>query len=212
LLLRDVTARQTREQRLAVLNRTLRHNLRNDASSIVANAELIGDGGDPETCADRIVDTTRDLVDAAERAREIDRIGGEQTTVAVDDLAETVVSAVADDHPNVSFTTAVPAVTVETDREALAVALRNVVENAAEHNDATEPFVVVSAEETDGSLKLAVADNGPGIPDHERAVIDAGEEDQLRHSSGLGLWTAQWGRPPPAAGSASPTTTPAGAW
>lgn len=23
--------------------------------------------------------------------------------------------------------------------------------------------------------------------------MDAGEEDQLRHSSGLGLWTAQWG-------------------
>ncbi|MEZ3145086.1 sensor histidine kinase [Halobaculum sp. MBLA0143] len=193
LVLRDVTGQRTREQRLAVFNRTLRHDLRNDASSIVANAELIGDGGDPETCADRIVDTTRELVDAAERAREIDRIGGEQTSVAVDELAETVVSTVADDHPAVSFTTAVPSVTVETDREALAVALRNVVENAAEHNDATEPFVVVSAEVTDESLELAVADNGPGVPDHERAVIDAGEEDQLRHSSGLGLWTAQWG-------------------
>ena len=193
LVLRDVTSRQTREQRLAVFNRTLRHNLRNDASSIVVNAELIADGGDPETCADRIVDTTQDLVDAAERAREIDRIGGEQTSVAVDELAETVVSTVADSYPEVSFTTAVPSVTLETDREALAVALRNVVENAAEHNDSAEPFVVVSAEETDDSLELAVADNGPGIPDHERAVIDAGEEDQLRHSSGLGLWTAQWG-------------------
>ena len=193
LLLRDVTARQTREQRLAVLNRTLRHNLRNDASSIVANAELIGDGGDPETCADRIVDATRELVDAAERAREIDRIGGEQTTVALSEVSEAVVGEVAADYPEVSFTTAVPDIQLVTDRDALAVALRNVVENAAEHNDTQEPFVVVSAEETADGVALAVADNGPGVPEHERAVLDAGREDQLSHASGLGLWTAQWG-------------------
>ena len=193
LLLRDVTARQTREQRLAVLNRTLRHNLRNDASSIVANAELIGDGGDPEQCADRIVDATRELVDAAERAREIDRIGGEQTTVALDEVSEAAVSAVAADYPAVSFTTAVPDVQLVIDRDAVAVALQNVVENAAEHNDSREPFVVVSAEETGDRVELAVADNGPGLPEHERAVLDAGEEDQLSHASGLGLWTAQWG-------------------
>ncbi|ERH12863.1 MAG: signal transduction histidine kinase [halophilic archaeon J07HB67] len=193
VLFRDVTTRRTREQRLAVLNRTLRHNLRNDASSIVANAELIGDGGDPETCADRIVDTTRELVDAAERAREIDRIGGEQTAVAISEVSEAVVSEVAADHPEVSFTTAVPDLELVTDRDALWVALRNVVDNAARHNDTREPFVVVSAEETGDGVELAVTDNGPGVPEHERAVLNAGEEDQLSHASGLGLWTAQWG-------------------
>jgi hypothetical protein len=36
---------------------------------------------------------------------------------------------------------------------------------AAEHNDADEPFVVVAADHTGEMLDIAVADNGPGIPE-----------------------------------------------
>lgn len=55
--LRDVTDRQLREQRLSVLNRVLRHNLRNQVDVIRAHAELLADraagppaqgGGDAE--------------------------------------------------------------------------------------------------------------------------------------------------------------------
>jgi signal transduction histidine kinase len=39
---------------------------------------------------------------------------------------------------------------------------------------------------------VSVADDGPGIPDHERAVLTDGEETALEHGSGLGLWLVHW--------------------
>lgn len=60
LLLRDVTDRRTHEQRLAVLNRVLRHNLRNELDAIRAFAEAVPETGDPTTLATRIHDTAGD--------------------------------------------------------------------------------------------------------------------------------------------------------
>ncbi|MUV90188.1 histidine kinase, partial [Halapricum sp. CBA1109] len=39
---------------------------------------------------------------------------------------------------------------------------------------------------------LTVADDGPGIPDRERAVLDSGTETQLEHGLGMGLWSINW--------------------
>jgi len=198
IVLRDVTRRRTREQRLDVFNRILRHNLRNDATTIIGHAQLVADGGEPERSADQIVETTRELVDVAERARELDRmmtVTDRDGETAVGEVVETVAEEVANAAPAVELTTAVPdGATAAVPSSVFEVVVRNLVENAAEHNDADEPFVVVSVDhDEDGALAVAVADNGPGIPEHERAVVEAGTEDQLQHGSGIGLWATQWG-------------------
>jgi PAS domain S-box-containing protein len=193
----DVTGRLTREQRLEVLNRVLRHNLRNSASSIIARAELLREG-DEMADPDQIVEQTQSLIGTAERAREIETMMTATTSDASTDLGlavESVVDRVGDEYPHVELTTALPDdARAAVSPRVLDTVLGNVVENAAEHNDADQPLVVVSADRTDdGQLTIAVADNGPGIPEHEQAVLDAGEEDQLDHGSGLGLWAAHWG-------------------
>lgn len=196
LVCRDVTRRQTREQRLAVLNRVLRHNLRNDATSIIGRAQLIGDGGDP-AMSERIVETTNDLVSTAERAREIQAMmtaDDEYDTTPVADVVDRVVAAVEADYPTVEITTALPTgATAAVTPTVFETTVRNIVENAAAHNDADEPIVVISGDDEDDTLSLAVADNGPGIPEHERAVLERGEESDLEHGSGLGLWAVYWG-------------------
>jgi PAS domain S-box-containing protein len=196
LVLRDVTRSRTREQRLAVLNRVLRHNLRNDATSIIGRAQLIGEGADP-AMSERIVETTNGLVSTAERAREIQAMmtaSSENETTSVAAVIDRVVSDVEADHPNVEITTALPSrATAAVAPTVFETTVRNVVENAAQHNDADEPIVVVSGDYDDGQFSLAVSDNGPGIPDHERAVLERGEESDLEHGSGLGLWAVYWG-------------------
>jgi len=193
----DVTGRLTREQRLEVLNRVLRHNLRNSASSIIARAELLREGDDMAD-PDQIVEQTQSLVGTAERAREIEAMMTATTTDASTDIGlavEGVVDRIGEEYPQVELTTALPEdARAAVSPRVLDTVLGNVVENAAEHNDADQPLVVVSADRSDdGELTIAVADNGPGIPEHEQAVLDAGEEDQLDHGSGLGLWAAHWG-------------------
>ncbi|MFC7073680.1 ATP-binding protein [Halovenus rubra] len=196
LVFRDVTQRQTREQRLEVLNRVLRHNLRNNATSIIGRAQLISDGGDVEGAAEQIIETTENLVGVAESARNIENMMSTSDidgSIAVAPVVDKVVNNLS--YPDVELTTSLPSdATAAVDAQSLKIVLSQLVENAAKHNDSEEPFVIISGDMTDsGKLQLAVSDNGPGIPEHERAVLDAGEEDQLQHGSGLGLWAVYWG-------------------
>jgi len=44
----------------------------------------------------------------------------------------------------------------------------------------------------DGWVTVSVADNGPGVPDGQYAVLERGEETTLAHANGLGLWIVYW--------------------
>ncbi|PSQ15226.1 hypothetical protein BRD00_14685 [Halobacteriales archaeon QS_8_69_26] len=202
VVLHDVTERRTREQRLAVLNRVLRHNLRNDMSAILGHADLVEDDAlDGEEVAAGIREAADGLIDLGERAREVEEMMsiprrlGAQTDVAA--VVGDVVAEVRSEYPDVEVLSAVPTdLDAGVDRRLLRPVLYNVVENAARHNDADDPRVEVSASVSDegpAPVAIAVTDNGPGIPEHERRVLFEGDETALQHGSGLGLWAVYWG-------------------
>ena len=72
------------------------------------------------------------------------------------------------------------------------VAVENVVENAIVHNDDLEPTVDITVSNGDDTVTVEVADDGPGIPDHELSVRELPAESALEHSNGLGLWLVDW--------------------
>jgi signal transduction histidine kinase len=203
LVFRDVTERTLREQRLAVLNRVLRHNLRNDLTVVNGRADLLVEGLTPPQSehARRIRETALDLVDLSEKARAVDRATQGDPDPVEADLAGIVAAVVADlreSHPGVRIETDLPdrlPVTCRYPRLAR-VAARNLVENAAEHNDADDPWVRVSLTTADGgearTADLTVADNGPLIPPQEYETLAAGDETALEHGSGIGLWVVNW--------------------
>nr|WP_231751670.1 ATP-binding protein [Halogeometricum sp. CBA1124] len=53
-------------------------------------------------------------------------------------------------------------------------------------------MVSVGVRTAEDHVVLRVADDGPGIPESERAVFESGTETPLRHSEGLGLWVVEW--------------------
>ncbi|PSP82294.1 hypothetical protein BRC83_09725 [Halobacteriales archaeon QS_1_68_17] len=67
--------------------------------------------------------------------------------------------------------------------------LTELVGNAVEHTDGSG----VAVGTTDDGTGITVADRGPGIPENELRVFETGEETQLQHGSGLGLWLVKWG-------------------
>lgn len=60
--------------------------------------------------------------------------------------------------------------TIETDRELLTLALRNLHENAVQHTS-DDGSVVWSCSRSTGHLALALEDNGPGIPEDELPLV-----------------------------------------
>lgn len=199
ITLADVTEREIREGQLRVLNRVLRHNLRNEMDVVHA---LAGNDDVADETGRRIKATANELLETSERAREAEELmetsSITRSAVDVGDVITSVVTDVRERYPEVNLKKSVRIDrAVHTDRTILTNVLSNLIENAAEHNDADTPEVSVSAEgeRRDGAelVEITVADNGPGIADRERQVIEAGRETELRHGSGLGLWTAKWG-------------------
>jgi PAS domain-containing protein len=193
LTFHDIGEYVRQQQRLEVLNRVFRHNIRTETNIIDGYAELLADGGGE---AEKVRESAMRIADTGEKARRItemfDREAEPAEPVPLACLLEKRVKALREAYPGADVACgALP--------EGVRVAgvvehvVWNVLENAVEHNDAAEPEVRVTAEADGDTVFVSVADNGPGIGDNERAVLERGSERPLEHGSGLGLWLVTWG-------------------
>ena len=71
--------------------------------------------------------------------------------------------------------------------------VEELLDNAVKHTDRPRPRVEVVITGSGDGVSIRIRDDGPGIPERERAVLTDGEETALRHGSGLGLWLVSWG-------------------
>jgi PAS domain S-box-containing protein len=192
----DITERERRERRLQVLNRVLRHNLRNEFSVIVGYAEQLAATLDDEDgdLAGKLAAKTHEVIDLVNRIREVgatlDRAEDAARETDVGDFLRAVVTEAGVDPPATATVEAPEGLSAAVD-DRLRLAVGELVGNAVEHNEAAS--ITVSASAEDGALVVSVADDGSGIPDHEWAVV-TGEADitQLSHGSGVGLWAVRW--------------------
>jgi len=199
----DITERKERQKRVEILNRVLRHDLRNGMNIIKGSAEMLGgvvDGTTAVGYSETIIDRADDLIGLAEKTRAVERTLDRDRTatgpVNVREGVSTSIARLSEQYPAAEFTTDLPEPAQVRADDLLRTAIFHVIENAVEHNDTDEPEIHVSASrsETDSDvLKVSVADNGPGIPEPERALLSEEQEiTQLRHASGLGLWLVNW--------------------
>jgi PAS domain S-box-containing protein len=196
-VLRDVTDRQERERRLTVLNRALRHDLRNSMHVIMANAELVARAVSDQQTQEKlgtIVDRAEQINSLSEKAREIEQTlaNHEQTRKPIDlgELLATQVERFRDEYPEATFETDLPAHAWVEATPLIDTAVENLIENSIEHTD--EARIQVSLSTTGDAVTVTVADDGPGIPEKERRIVGKGSETPLDHASGLGLWLVTW--------------------
>ncbi|UWG49847.1 Signal transduction histidine kinase, contains PAS domain [Halalkaliarchaeum sp. AArc-CO] len=192
--LHDVTDYLRQQQRLEVLNRVLRHNIRTETNVIAGYAGLLTDEHDSKEA--RVIERRADrLEEIGEKGREILELfenGEKADPVPVEGLLEECLAEVREAHPHV---------TIEVDGSAdgafvsgvLEVVCKNLLENAAEHNLSDDPWAEITVGRDGDHVMVTVADNGPGIDEYERKVLERGTETKLEHGSGLGLWLVKWG-------------------
>jgi len=200
IVLQDVTEERRREQRLTVLNRVLRHNLRNDLNVVEGYLDVAGKRVEDDELAYLLAiaeEKTLDVIDLAEKARGVEntmnREGDGSERIEVAALLEEVGDGLSEKYSGAVRIEVPERVTLVADRVLVDRLFRNLIENGLEHNDDDAPVVTVGFTGWNGGqATFEVGDNGPGIPDHELAVIETGEETALEHGSGLGLWLVEW--------------------
>ncbi|WP_460691605.1 sensor histidine kinase [Natronobiforma cellulositropha] len=206
----DVTENKQREQ-LQVLNRVLRHNIRNEMNVISGRLDLALASADEETrshleivarAADRVTRLgtkarkIQGLLDA-DHAPEIERI----------DAVRTVEGAIMrfnlEYAREVTLETSLPGAVPVYGNEHLETAVYELLENAAVHGrettpgdptaDGSDPTITVTVREPSSErAAIEISDDGPGIPSSELEAITGRMESPLVHGSGLGLWIVRW--------------------
>ncbi|QLG48368.1 histidine kinase N-terminal 7TM domain-containing protein [Natrinema halophilum] len=200
VVLRDITGIKRREEELDLLrqvqSRVLRHNIRNELTSIRGHtnhvAEAVEDGH-----AERlqtVLEASDDLLSISRKARLVEDVvdgDGKPAEYDLRDVVDETIESMENRYPNVSFDVNGPnSRPVEADTR-LEVVIENLLENAAEHNDATSPCVSVRLT-NDETPTLTITDNGSGIPEYELTVLEDERETSLEHGSGIGLWLVKW--------------------
>ncbi|WP_435097546.1 histidine kinase N-terminal 7TM domain-containing protein [Halorubrum sp. N11] len=142
VVLADVTERERRRQQLEVLNRILRHNLRNDAGVVHGYGEILRDRldeADLVKMADAIERRAGALAALGEKAGTVERLvgDGDATPVAVDEVVASAVANARDRDPDATVEAALDDGdwTTRVRDDALRAVIENTVENALDHHD-----------------------------------------------------------------------------
>jgi methyl-accepting chemotaxis protein len=190
---RFIEEREQREQRLEVFNRLLRHNLRNRLDVIRSHTKQLADRTDSDD-AEAVLAATDRLASIGTRARRIDRLMARDPDPATVDLTSVIpglLSQIASE--DVTVDTEFPSTaTLRTDVEILRTTLTSPLENAVKYAESSVTVSIAPTPDRDG-YRIAISDDGPGIPAAELESLAAGTETSLQHGRGLGLWQLRWG-------------------
>ncbi len=197
-LQRDVTQRREQEQRVAVLDRVLRHNLRNQAGVIRGYADFL-DPDDPSTverARSKIRAAAEDLIAISEQVRTfrsvIEHDADEEATVV--DLTRLVRRTTDEMRDGDDGDTAQVRVTATDTVRArvdptLPAAVRDLFEMAADDGR----FDLDVTVRTDGeSAVLEIVDRGGSYDVDDLRVVGGEKESPLEHLQGVDLWLIRW--------------------
>lgn len=196
----DITEQKRRDQQLQVLNRVLRHNIRNKLNVVrgVVEWSLDDERHVPTSLAKNGLAAVDELLNLSETARTLSKGTNPEHNlepVPIAHLIEQPVTALQEQYPDAEIS-----MTIETDQRVAGTvqvdrALKELCENAIKHSNQATPSVSITVEPAEDETEwviLTVEDNGPGIPEEQQAVLQEGKETQLQHGNGLGLWAVHW--------------------
>jgi len=202
----DITERAEYEQHLKqqrddldVLNQVLRHDMRNDLQLVLAYSEMLEDVVPPEQAdhLETVIESAEHAVELTTTARDMSDVlldkGDETGRASLRSALETELDKLRSAYTDADITVdgGIPDVSV-TGNDLLNSVFRNLLKNAIQHNDKPIPAVTVSVTERENEVSVEVADNGPGVPDHQKdEIFGKGEKGLESAGTGIGLYLVQ---------------------
>lgn len=184
---------------LSVLNRVLRHDIRNDANVIQGRTSFIEEEFGETEDVEIIKEKADNLVAMGNHARLIERIlrsDFDRSPIDFAAVLDAELTKIEQSQPAVTVDASYPDEVYIAAHPMIDDAVGNILENAVQHNESEHPRIEIECwtEAVGGepSLQVRIRDNGPGIPSKEIDVLERGYETPLEHTSGLGLWLINW--------------------
>lgn len=187
-------------QRLSVINRVLRHDIRTQAQIIEGYTDRLETGKIPPEAAAAGIERANDrLTELSDEARQLQALlageGVDRETLDLVAVARAAGDEVQSSHPEFTVEYDLPDEQSVQAPPVVTQAIEHLLYNVVEHTESSPPRAVISLETTgspDPVARLSIADDGPGIPATEPASTGEGRETALDHSQGVGLWLVRW--------------------
>ncbi len=191
---RDVTTERLEKQQTQVLYRVLRHNLRNKLNFILLKIKEIEKNTEKEKFREQIKEAEEAIKDLeklsekTQKAKEIFEIEGSEILERdIKNILEEIKKELLEKYPNAGIDIDIDIEEYISLYVSVKPALYELIENAIKHNDSETPKADISVWETNDNIKIEIQDNGVGMPESEKEVLEIGKETPLKHSAGLGL-------------------------
>jgi PAS domain S-box-containing protein len=197
---RDVTGRRDREERVQVLNRVLRHNVRNDMDAVLGYTATIAEAAEDEVVreyAESVHDIANSLLELSGKARAASQMlqdNDNPENRRVGTVLESVVADLRESHDEATIQLSAAEAPAPADTAVFRLVLSELVENAVEHaGDSPEVEIETTQSTANDETRVTVRDDGPGIPDRVLTPFRADGESPFQHNHGIGLWLVNWG-------------------
>lgn len=201
---RDVTdlkryERTLEKQRddLTLLNKVVRHDIRNQLMVVESYTDLLRDSlpdDQSRTYARTVIEAAKQATDITETARDVTevllQVGADRSPVSLRSKLNAQIARIRSDNDRATVTVdgPIPDVTVLAD-ELLEAVFRNLLTNAIVHNDKDVAEIAVSTRVAAETVRVRIADNGPGITaDHKEDIFQEGEKGLESGGTGIGLY------------------------
>jgi len=187
------------EERLSVVNRILRHNIRNNLLVIRGMAELVSQSEDiPDEHQEHLstaITNADEIIEIAEKARTVEQTIDEPAleTVSLVDLLGSVTEQLTAIYEEADIEVSGGSkASVITDKH-IDTAIAELCLYALQAQDRTRPRLRLAISTSSSErISLELHYEGGPIPESDRRVLTEGVETQLNHCHGLGLWLAKW--------------------
>ena len=190
----DVSDLMQQQRQLGILDRYLRHNLRNSLNVVQGHAELVQQEADPPVAeyGATIERTSTTLLQNVEKERaitELLRSPLNPTTIELMPLLRSMVEEFERTYSHATVSLSGPDEVWVDALPKLAEALGELIENAIQHTDSESPTIDVAVEVGADTARVIVSDSGPGIPEMEvNVLVNRTAENPTYHGQGFGLW------------------------
>jgi Signal transduction histidine kinase len=176
-----------------VLNRIVRHDIRNKMAVIIGRTELLAESltEDYSEHIEPILSSSRQVVEITKEARDVSEALAtsgkiELKPVQVSGILQTAVEGVQEMFPEVTIQISDESEGVSVMANGLVSAVfRNVLTNAVMHNPSENPEIDVSTVLNDETVVITIADNGIGFPPAVREKV-FGSDLEISGDQGVG--------------------------